>query len=157
LDETSFILTHYLVHIWFPKGQKPIKKHAHDHRTRVYVFGALTFREVITEIASSQNSDNFIKFLEKILMKYKKIFIILDNVSYHFTEKVKKFFKDNNIKVIPLPKYSPQYNPIELYWRAIKKWVANKEFYNKNMLLDVLRDAFEKPFLIPTISECQVT
>ena len=157
LDETSFMLMHYLTHVWFPKGKRPIKRYAFDHRTRVFAFGALSFDKIITEITPSPNSTNFIKFLQNLHAKYKKLLLVMDNVSAHFTKMAKVFYKQHNIKVVPLPKYSPQCNPIELYWRAVKKWIANKEFFNKNMLRDVVMEAFEQRFLVPKISEYQVT
>lgn len=148
---------HYLTHVWFPKGKKPVKRYAFDHRTRVFAFGALTFDKVITEITSSPNSRNFVGFLKKLKSMHRKLVIILDNVSTHFTNIAKEFYKDNNIIVIPLPKYSPQLNLIELFWRAVKKWIGNKEFFNKEELTEVVKVAFRQRYLMPKISEYQIT
>ena len=41
----------------------------------------------------------------------------MDNARYNWTNKVLQFYKDNYIKVIDLPPYSPDLNPIENLWR----------------------------------------
>jgi len=51
----------------------------------------------------------------------KKIFIILDNASIHRSRKVKKYLKKyKEIHLLYLPTYSPEYNPVELFWKWIK-------------------------------------
>ncbi len=148
---------HYLTHFWFPKGKRAVKRYAFDHRTRVFAFGALSLDKVITEITPSPNSRNFVKFLESLYKKHKKLLLVMDNVSAHFTKMAKIFYKENKVRVIPLPKYSPQCNPIELYWRAVKKNIANKEFFNREELREVVSAAFKDKSLMPIISEYQVT
>jgi len=47
--------------------------------------------------------------------------IILDNASIHKSKKVKNYLKQHpNIHLFYLPVYSPEYNPIELFWKWIK-------------------------------------
>jgi len=51
----------------------------------------------------------------------KDIFIILDNASIHRSKKVKKYLRRyRNIHLFYLPVYSPEYNPVELFWKWIK-------------------------------------
>lgn len=38
----------------------------------------------------------------------------MDNVSYHFSKKMKKVYEENNIIALRNVKYSPDLNPIEL-------------------------------------------
>lgn len=46
---------------------------------------------------------------------------ILDNASIHKSKKVKSFLKKNlNIRLFYLPAYSPEYNPIEMFWKWLK-------------------------------------
>jgi len=47
--------------------------------------------------------------------------IILDNASIHKSKKVKNHLKRHpNIHLFYLPTYSPEYNPVELFWKWIK-------------------------------------
>jgi len=51
----------------------------------------------------------------------KRIVIILDNASIHKSKMVKKYLnKHRNIRLYHLPPYSPEYNPVELFWKWIK-------------------------------------
>ena len=69
---------------------------------------------------------NFIKNLEKSLIKKltnkeKKLNIVLDNYRVHHAKIVEFACEILNIKLIYLPPYSPDLNPIEDVWRLIKR------------------------------------
>lgn len=46
--------------------------------------------------------------------------LIIDNASFHKSIKVIELIEDAGCKVIFLPPYSPDFNPIEHYWAAVK-------------------------------------
>lgn len=46
--------------------------------------------------------------------------LIIDNASFHKSTKIIKLLASVNCKVIFLPPYSPDYNPIEHYWTKVK-------------------------------------
>jgi transposase len=51
----------------------------------------------------------------------KEIVIILDNASIHRSKKTKEFLeRHKHIHLLHLPPYSPEYNPVELFWKWIK-------------------------------------
>ena len=47
---------------------------------------------------------------------------------YHWTIKVLEFYKENNIKVIDWPPYSPDLNLIENVWAIMKKELNGRKF-----------------------------
>jgi transposase len=59
--------------------------------------------------------------------------LIMDNCSSHHNDDVENLLKENNVKYLFLPPYSPEYNPIELAWSKfknfIKKTKSRCEFY----------------------------
>jgi len=60
--------------------------------------------------------------------------VIIDNASFHKSARVKELIEARGCRVIFLSPYSPDFNPIEHYWAAIKsairKAVADtKDFY----------------------------
>jgi transposase len=68
-------------------------------------------------------SEPFLCFLTQLRQKTpeKQIVIILDNASIHKSKKVKGFLKRHtNIHLLYLPTYSPEYNPVELFWKWLK-------------------------------------
>jgi transposase len=51
----------------------------------------------------------------------KQIIIILDNATIHKSKKVKRYLeKYKQIRLFFLPAYSPEYNPVELFWKWLK-------------------------------------
>ena len=77
--------------------------------------------------SSKANSDQFLWFLTQLRQRTpdKQIIIILDNATIHKSKKVKRYLKRHErIHLFYLPPYSPEYNPVELFW----KWVKPKVY-----------------------------
>jgi len=53
----------------------------------------------------------------------KKSVLIIDNASHHPKDRIEAVADEFGFIVIFLPKYSPDYNPIELHWANIKNWL----------------------------------
>ena len=59
--------------------------------------------------------------IRSMLEDEKEIIMILDNYKPHHNAQFIKFCELLKIKLIYLPAYTPQYNPIEQVWKSIKK------------------------------------
>ena len=73
----------------------------------------------------SKPSDSiaFLQFLAQLNQRTpdKQIAIILDNASIHRSKKTRLYLeRHKNIHLFHLPPYSPEYNPVEIFWRWIK-------------------------------------
>ena len=60
--------------------------------------------------------------------------LIIDNARFHKSKKIIELVEAANCKVIFLPPYSPELNPIEHHWTAIKNAIRKaaesvKDFY----------------------------
>ena len=71
----------------------------------------------------SCNGDLFIQYVETVLCPILKPgqVVIMDNASFHKSQKVKELIESKHCRLIYLPPYSPEYNPIEHYWAILKK------------------------------------
>jgi len=80
----------------------------------------------------SVKSDGFKNFLEssKDLIGDRKVF--LDNAPIHKSKKVIELVKELKIDISFLPPYSPDLNPIELFFNSTKRWFRSniKSFLN---------------------------
>ena len=74
----------------------------------------------------------------------KEIVIILDNYKPHHNTQFKKFCELLKIKLIYLPAYTPQYNPIEQVWKSIKRLIYDPTIKDKNELIIIFTEEYYK-------------
>jgi transposase len=88
------------------------------------------------------------KLLNKKINNYfkeeKRIIIILDNYSVHISYLVRLIAKILNIKLIYLPSYSPNFNPIEQVWRTLKLELYTKYIKNEEFLTERFKNIYYK-------------
>ncbi len=123
-------------------------------RESMKVFGALTieteprFNFRFSEVF---NSDTFLAFIQHIARHYEgtKIHLIVDNVKYHHSNKVKNWLQleenREKIEIHYLPAYSPRFNAQEAAWRITRrKMTHNKFFENARRLYEQLLRQFNR-------------
>lgn len=78
----------------------------------------MTYEETMT-------SDFFEAWFQKFLLPTlnKPSVIIMDNARFHRMSKLELLCEEFGHKLLPLPPYSPEYNPIEKTWVHIKKYL----------------------------------
>jgi len=80
----------------------------------------------------SCNTQLFEAWVEQFLIKALQPgqVVIMDNASFHKSQKTKELIESVGCKVIFLPPYSPDLNPIEKFWANMKRWIRQQiEFY----------------------------
>ena len=71
-----------------------------------------------------------------------RIVLILDNFSSHRYKLVREFAEENNILLVFLPAYSPDLNPIEQIWRAIKREISKIFIRDFSHLIAIIEEEF---------------
>ena len=82
--------------------------------------------------------------IEGLLENEKEIVIILDNYKPHHNKQFKKFCELLKIKLIYLPAYTPQYNPIEQVWKSIKRIIYDPTISNREELISIFKEEYYK-------------
>lgn len=72
----------------------------------------------------------------------KEIVIILDNYRPHHNSEFRKFCKLLKIKLIYIPPYTPQYNPIEQVWKSIKRIIYDPTISTREELIKIFEEEF---------------
>ena len=105
----------------------------------VKMFGALGKDGFHMRPADALHSATFIEFLKELRRVCPNIVMILDNAGYHKSLTVSRFIESTggDIKLIYLPPYTPQLNPIEVQYVVLKRLLAGRYFES----VDELRDA----------------
>lgn len=73
---------------------------------------------------------DFVNFLEEAITSLPietEVCFVMDNARIHHTETVTGLFERFDVDYLYLPPYSPDYNPIELVFGWIKRWIKNRE------------------------------
>ena len=133
-DEASFAQWGSLGYTWAPVGQQPLVKTV-GKRKAYKVFGLIEFfsgRFFHEGLEGKLNADSYIAFLSHVLAQTQEpLLVIQDNAPYHRAAKVKHFVEEHaaRLSVYHLPSYSPDYNPIEFLWRAVKRRATHNRYF----------------------------
>ena len=138
-------------HGWFQKGQKvAIKTTSGRKRLNLHAAFNLENGDLSIIKADTINAVSFRKLLEKIEEdnpKVSKIYLIVDNASYHRSKKLKQWLNspERRVKLIFLPPYAPHLNAIERLWRLMHEWVTHNKYYDTfESFADEIFEVFEK-------------
>ena len=97
------------------------------------------------EYDCSTTSELFNGWFESVLCPAlpKDCVVILDNAAFHSKTKLKEIADKFNIRIIWLPPYSPDKNPIEKCWANLKNWLR---LWAKNYstIQDAITDFFKR-------------
>jgi len=58
--------------------------------------------------------------------------IVMDNTKIHYDEKLVESIEQMGCKILYLPPYSPDYNPIETAFSGIKLWLKRNRTFVEN-------------------------
>jgi transposase len=66
-------------------------------------------------LQGSSNTKLFMSWIEQV--------VVMDNASFHKSPKIRETIKQAGCRLIYLPPYSPDLNPIEIFWANMKQWI----------------------------------
>lgn len=108
-----------------PRGQRIVCKTPHGHWKMLSTIAAMSVAGMITGLTfdGATDTDTFVAFVERCLVPVLKAghVVVLDNLSAHKSPRVDALVEACGAKVLRLPPYSPDFNPIEM---AISKMKA---------------------------------
>ena len=153
-DEASFRLVPVYRRVWFIKGKRPQGVFFWSNK-KINIHGALVNgKKFYHKWYMSLNTLTFKSFLSGFMKQLPagNYVFLLDNASYHKSSTIMKYFKKlgDKIKVEFFPPYSPELNPTESYWRAIRGVVTNSTYFptleNMQMKIDQFLKGYEFNF-----------
>jgi len=127
-DESRFGLITKQKRVITAKGIKPIGIYKHSYQYK-WLWGSFSpfTGEQFCMTTDTVSKDWFIKYLNEFSRQNPKELKILmiDNAAFHSTKNVQI---PKNIKLIPIPPYTPELNPAEKIWQWMKDKIAMKIF-----------------------------
>ena len=115
---------------WGRKSEKLVGKKSGKYYQRTNIIAGYVNRKSIAPMVfnGSCNSELFETWVEQFLIKELKPgqIVIMDNASFHRSQRTKDLIESVNCRIIFLPPYSPDLNPIEKFWANMKRWIKDK-------------------------------
>jgi len=157
-DESCFQLMANKTVVWYNRGEenKPVLS-APKQNKKVMIWGGISRRGKTPlyihrlDQKETVNADTYITCLEECLidsmdLRYGEGMwrFLQDNARPHSAHDTKNFFKDQNIRVIQHPSYSPDLNPIEQVWAWMKKDIGKECFDNIEDLIEAIEDKWNE-------------
>lgn len=162
-DEVFFEVDGKISHTWGPKGQKIIVKN-NGSGGKDCVIGAIDPYEGNSIFLQWDwiDSRTVARFLAELSKRYpdKKHLIIMDNAAYHKTQGNEDYPLPENIELLYLPPYSPDFNLIENLWKVLRDDFFNNKFVQnllelKEHVCDVLKNVMNTKQII--FKACGIT
>ena len=126
--------------------RKPtIYKNTTKLKANSFGFYALNGKSVI-DFKELSKQECVCEFLSEIRKKnpIKNIVVILDNFSSHRAKSTIDYANEIGIKLVFLPPYSPDLNPIEYIWKSIKKIISKDFIIDLDHMKKIIRGSFQK-------------
>lgn len=109
---------------WAPRGQRLEGKAPFGHWNTSTFIAALRHDGIEAPwlIKGAINGERFLVYVERVLVPTLKPgdVVVMDNLGSHKNIKVRKAIRSAGAKLLFLPKYSPDFNPIEQFFSKLK-------------------------------------
>ncbi len=144
LDETSPQTTANTQRLW-SRGHPTLVKNTSKFRANTFGFYSINGCSVL-EFHEHSKKEDVCEFLQAIRNRNPDadIVIILDNFRSHHANKTREFAELNRMKLVYLPPYSPDLNPIEYIWKSIRRIISRTFVQDLDHLKQIILDAFKK-------------
>ena len=121
IDETFFYFNEYPKYGYAKRGKQ--LKHAikeNPKKKKITLYMAVDKDKIVGYKISTTNgnSNDFLDFLKSLNLQNNTI--LMDNVAFHKTKIVKEYVESTNSNILFVPPYSPDYNPIEMFFSKLK-------------------------------------
>lgn len=124
IDEFGATTTMQRTHGRAPRGERVVSKVPHGHWKVLSTIAAMTVGGITVSATfdGATDADTFVAFVSEGLAPtlVPGQVVVLDNLSAHKAAAVRPLIESTGARLLPLPPYSPDLNPIELAISKIK-------------------------------------
>ncbi|OQE62925.1 hypothetical protein PENNAL_c0256G04169 [Penicillium nalgiovense] len=115
---------------WSPLGVTPVQvsKFHRDQRYQIlpaYAQDGIVFSRVFQGSTDASVFEDFIEQLLRHCGKWPepKSVLVMDNASFHHSDRIEQMCSEAGVKLVYLPPYSPDLNPIEEFFAELKAFI----------------------------------
>ena len=138
-DESGFNMEGYIPYGWQPKGEYIEITPAKTKSTQIFGLMSLDNQLESYSCQGNINSEVVIAFIDDFHARIKQPkVVVIDNAPIHHSKKFEakiEQWKEEDLYIFFLPRYSPHLNPIEILWRMIKyQWLPYENIESQEQL-----------------------
>ena len=130
-----------------PRGKRAIGRAPAGRYERLTLLGAITLEGVsaIMTIPAFTNRAVFAAFVREVLVPTLRPaqVVVLDNLPAHKYPEVEEAVRGAGCRLLFLPRYSPEYNPIEPCWSKVKNELRSRAARTLEHLQEAVHAAVE--------------
>ncbi len=131
LDETSSHLGYTPTYAWAPRGERAHAAAPRNPGENKTVIAALTLDGVsaLMRFDGGMTSDRFVGYVRHVLAPTLRPgqVVIADNLRAHHAEGARVAIEARGARFLPLPSYSPDFNPIEHAFSKVKQALRREQ------------------------------
>lgn len=148
VDESGFRLDMTPPHAYAAKGERAFGSVPKNRRENTSLIAALSLDEGVTAAMTIEGAvdglafDIYVREVLCPLLRPGQV-VILDRLSVHKRKEVREAVEARGCKVLFLPGYSPDLNPIELAFSKLKAFVGRLEARTREALDDAIAAALK--------------
>lgn len=128
-------------------GQRCVDETPHGHWEATTMISSIRIdgSTACMVVDGATTSDVFREYVRHVLVPTLKPgdIVILDNLMAHKDAEACSLIHAAHAKVLPLPAYSPDLNPIEKMWSKVKEFLRNAKARTQEALLNAIADALK--------------
>jgi transposase len=146
LDETGSHLGYTPTHAWAPRGQRAHAAAPRNPGENKTVIAALTLEGVgaLLRFDGGMTSDRFTGYIRHVLAPTLRPgqVVIADNLRAHHAQRARAAIEAQGARLLHLPPYSPDFNPIEHAFSKVKQFLRRASARTDDVLRAATWDAF---------------
>jgi transposase len=130
IDETGIEIAAVKDRGWGLKGKPLLAKKSGKYYERTNIISGLCGSKSVAPFVFNGNCNTalFENWVAEFLIKeleYGQV-VIMDNATFHKSQRTRDLIESVGCRIIFLPPYSPDLNPIETFWANMKRWIRSK-------------------------------
>lgn len=130
-----------------PRGKRIVAKTPHGHWKVLSTVAAMTIGGLVTACTfdAALDTEMFVAFVESFLVPTVRPgqVVVLDNLPAHKSPRIDRLIEAAGAKVVRLPPYSPDFNPIEMAISKIKALLRKLARRSVSEMIDAIGVAIQ--------------
>lgn len=147
-DETGIDDNEVSLMGWAPVGKRCYALKNAERKKRFNIIAALNLNKIFAPFVFEgySNAHIYETYIAQVLVPVLEpgMVLVIDNASFHKSKRITDLIESAKCSVLFLPPYTPEFNPIENHWSAIKTAIRRTFDKTKDFLKSIIEVLSEK-------------